>query len=100
MKVRTNFYVSQDRLDALKMLAKDERTNVSDLVREAIDAILKQRLERPRPSESLDAKIQKFLDQYVGSSLLSSDEEIDETIDRKARRRQPVRTGPGDRKMR
>jgi len=43
---RTNLYLDPDKLRALKMLAVNEEASVSDLVREAIDALIEKRLSR------------------------------------------------------
>jgi hypothetical protein len=91
MKVRANFYLSKDRLDALKVIAREEDTNVSDLVREAIDAILKKRLERPRSmQDSIGVKIQQFLETYAGTGTPIDD--IDAVIDRINPRGRPIQS--------
>ena len=41
---RTNIYLDEDQLRALKHLAAEDRQSVSDLVREAVDAYLARRL--------------------------------------------------------
>jgi Arc/MetJ-type ribon-helix-helix transcriptional regulator len=40
---RTNIYLSEDQLRALKHLAAEERQSVADLVRQAVDAYLAKR---------------------------------------------------------
>ena len=42
---RTNVYLEEDQLKALKHLAAEERQSVADLVRQAVDAYLVRRLE-------------------------------------------------------
>ncbi len=41
---RTNVYLEEDQLRALKHLAAEERQSVADLVRQAVDAYLARRL--------------------------------------------------------
>ncbi len=47
---RTNFYLDPEKLRALKMIAVSEDASVSDLVREAVDEIIKKRLAKTAES--------------------------------------------------
>ena len=49
-KIRTNLYLDQEKLEVLKILAVAERSNVSDLVREAIDRIISDRMKQSGPN--------------------------------------------------
>jgi hypothetical protein len=54
---RTNLYLDPDKLRALKMLAAKEDASVSDLVREAIDAMIDRRLNGHAPADPRSASL-------------------------------------------
>ncbi len=57
---RTNVYLEEDQLRALKHLAAEERQSVADLVRQAVDAYLARRLtDDPAWQERLDALLER-----------------------------------------
>ena len=80
----------------LRKLASVQDVSVSDLVREAIDLMIADQMNNPRPSPSeLRAKFDAFLDRYAGAQP-ERDAAVDETIvgavaaERKARRKPKV----------
>lgn len=93
MKIRSNFYLDSNRLEALKQLAKSEETSISDLVREGIDRVISERMNRPgRERNELRANLQAFLRRYAGTGPERSLEEIEELAsdpDRKQARVKP-----------
>ncbi len=81
MKIRSNFYLDTDRLDALKQLAKSEETSISDLVREGIDRVISERMNCPRRERNeLRTNLQAFLQRYAGTGPERSLEEIEELV--------------------
>jgi len=81
MKIRSNFYLDTNRLDALKELAKHEETSISDLVREGIDRVISERMNSPkRERNALRENVQAFMDRYAGTGPESSLEEIDALV--------------------
>lgn len=91
---RTNLFIERDRLEALKIVADRENTNVSDLIREGIDIILRERISRPHVREdNVSAKIQRFLEKYARAD--SDDSDMDELIDRVKARRNAERVRGG-----
>jgi hypothetical protein len=79
---RTNFFIDHDRLEALKLVAARENSNVSDLIRQAIDVILSDRIDNPRSAQiDVSTKIRGFLEKY-SSQESAGEDEIDDLIDR------------------
>jgi uncharacterized protein (DUF2267 family) len=65
---RHNFYVDDERMAMLRKLASVQDLSVSDLVREAIDMVIADRMNNPRPSpQERRVKFDAFLDRYAGS---------------------------------
>lgn len=57
---RTNVYLDEDQLRALKHLAVEQRASVADLVRQAVDSYLARRLhEDPSWPERLDRLVER-----------------------------------------
>jgi hypothetical protein len=80
-KTRSNFYVDKTRIKALKQLAAEEETSISELVREGIDRVISERMNRqPGERAELRAKVEAFLLQYAGSEPECSDEEIEDLV--------------------
>jgi hypothetical protein len=74
---RTNIYLEDDQLRALKHLAAEERQSVADLVRRAVDAYLAQRIAddadwRVR-LEELMARIQARVPQDLTEGEIAAD---------------------------
>jgi hypothetical protein len=93
---RHNFYVDEERMAMLRKLASVQDVSVSDLVREAIDLVIADRMNNPRPSPSdRRAKFDAFLGGYAGAEP-ERDQAVDEAIvvavaaERKARRKPKV----------
>ncbi len=63
---RTNFYVDDERLAALKLVSTTERVSVSDLVREGIDRVIRERMHGKPDRATLRADLQEFLRRYAG----------------------------------
>ena len=81
MKTRSNFYLDTDRLDALKKLATTEETRISDLVREGIDRVISERMNKPiRERNELRANLQAFLERYADGGPERSLEEIEALV--------------------
>lgn len=77
---RTNFYVDDERLTALKHVAATEKSSVSDLVREGIDRVIRERM-RGRPDRAkLRDDLQAFLRKYAGTGPKSTESEIEELV--------------------
>lgn len=80
----------------LRRLAAVEDVSVSDLVREAIDLIIDDRMSHPRPSPNERiAKFDAFVERYAGiqpdRDRANDEAAVDEiAIERKARRRREV----------
>jgi Arc/MetJ-type ribon-helix-helix transcriptional regulator len=80
-KTRSNFYVDKNRIKALKQLAAEEETSISELVREGIDRVISERMNRqPGERAELRAKVEAFFLQYAGSGPERSDEEIEDLV--------------------
>lgn len=61
MRQRTNVYLDQEQLTALKLLAIDEHASVADLVRQAIDRLLAEKMGRGSGwGERLDATLSRL----------------------------------------
>jgi Arc/MetJ-type ribon-helix-helix transcriptional regulator len=92
---RHNFYVDEQRMAMLRRLAKAEvDVSVSDLVREAIDMIIADRMNNPRVSaEERRAKFDAFMARYAGSQpdrdAAAADEALVDQVaaERKSRRK-------------
>jgi len=79
---RHNFYVDEDRMKLLRRLAKAEGDSVSELLREAIDLIIANRMNNPRPSLAERRQLfSAFMEKYAGRGGRRSTEEIDALID-------------------
>jgi len=77
---RTNFYVDDERLTALKHVAATEKSSVSDLVREGIDRVIRERM-RGRPDRArLRDDLQAFLRKYTGKGPKSTESEIEDLV--------------------
>jgi hypothetical protein len=91
MKIRSNFYLDSNRIDALKELARREDTSISNLVREGIDRVISERLNNPvRERDVLRTNLQTFLDRHAGKGPAKSPEEIDKLIRGSKRKRNVV----------
>jgi hypothetical protein len=65
---RHNFYVDEERMAMLRRLASVQDASVSDLVREAIDMIIADRMNNPRASQGeRRAQFDAFINRYAGS---------------------------------
>jgi Arc/MetJ-type ribon-helix-helix transcriptional regulator len=65
---RHNFYVDEERMAMLRKLASVQDASVSDLVREAIDMLLADRMNNPRPSpQERQATFDAFIARYAGN---------------------------------
>ncbi len=81
MKIRSNFYLDTNRLEALKELAKHEETSISDLVREGIDRVITERLNNPKHERNaLRENLQAFITRYAGMGPESSLDDIDSLV--------------------
>jgi hypothetical protein len=79
---RHNFYVDEQRMTMLRRLAEVEGGNISLLLREAIDKLIADRLNTPRPSPAeRNAQFEAFLGRFAGSGPNRSLEEIDALVD-------------------
>jgi hypothetical protein len=79
--IRSNFYLDVDRLSALKALAVNEETSISDLVREGIDRVITERLNNPRRDRvALRQNLDEFLTRYAGSEPGLTENEIDDLV--------------------
>ena len=91
MKIRSNFYLDTNRINALKELAKNEETSISDLVREGIDRVITERLNNPNHErDALRGNLQAFMTRYAGMGPESTLEEIDSLV--RASKPEPVKT--------
>ncbi len=78
---RHNLYLDEEKLRTLRVVAASESVTVSDLVREAIDRIIADRLSGAKrsPSENLQDRLNRLFEhvaQKIPAGL--SEEEIDE----------------------
>ena len=74
---RTNFYVDDERLEALKHVATTESVSVSDLVREGIDRVIRERMHGKHDRAALRADLKEFLRRYTGTGPYRAPEEIE-----------------------
>ncbi len=72
---RTNFYVDDERLEALKHVAMTERISVSDLVREGIDRVIRERMNGQPDRAALRADLRAYLEKYAGKGPKRTAEE-------------------------
>jgi Arc/MetJ-type ribon-helix-helix transcriptional regulator len=77
---RTNFYVDDERLAALKHVATTERVSVSDLVREGIDRVIRERMRGKPDRATLRADLKEYLRCYTGSGPHRAPEEIEDLV--------------------
>jgi Arc/MetJ-type ribon-helix-helix transcriptional regulator len=77
---RTNFYVDDERLEALKHVATTESVSVSDLVREGIDRVIRERMRGQPDRAALRADLKEFLRRYTGTGPGRAQEEIEDLI--------------------
>lgn len=77
---RTNFYVDDERLTALKHVAATEHSSVSDLVREGIDRVIRERMRRPPDRAKLRADLHAYLEKYAGSGAKRTEDEIEDLV--------------------
>jgi Arc/MetJ-type ribon-helix-helix transcriptional regulator len=77
---RTNFYVDDERLAALKLVSTTERVSVSDLVREGIDRVIRERMHGKPDRATLRADLQEFLRRYAGKGPKRAPEEIEDLV--------------------
>ena len=80
---RHNFYIDEERMEMLRRLARAEGdVSVSELVREAIDLVIADRMNNPRPSlEQRREKFDAFISKYAGSTQDRSAERDEALID-------------------
>jgi hypothetical protein len=84
-QIRSNFYLDTDRLSALKALANNEETSISDLVREGIDRVITERLNNPRSDRgALRENLHEFLTRYASSEPGLTEDEINDLVKPKA----------------
>ena len=79
---RHNLYLDEEKLRTLRVVAASESVTVSDLVREAIDRIIVERLSGTKrsPSENLEVRLNRLFErvaQNIPTDL--SEQEIDES---------------------
>ena len=80
-KIRTNLYLDRDKLEVLKVLAVAEQSNVSDIVREAIDRVIADRMKERGPDLPSARKRFNALLERVGKRIESASEsEVEEDI--------------------
>lgn len=85
---RHNFYVDEQRMEKLRKLASVQDASVSDLVREAIDMLIADRMESPLPSQrERDAKFEAFIARYARSRPHRDRATDEATLDAIARER-------------
>jgi Arc/MetJ-type ribon-helix-helix transcriptional regulator len=77
---RTNFYVDDERLEALKHVATAERISVSDLVREGIDRVIRERMRGKPDRAALRADLEEYLRRNVGKGPHRAQEEIEDLV--------------------
>ena len=77
---RTNFYVDDERLEALKHVATTEHISVSDLVREGIDRVIRERMRGKPDRAALRADLQAYLQKYTGKGPKRSPDENERRI--------------------
>ena len=77
---RTNFYVDTERLEALKHVATTESVSVSDLVREGIDRVIRERMHGKPDRATLRADLKEYLRRYTGTAPRRAQEEIEDLI--------------------
>ncbi len=77
---RTNFYVDDERLEALKHVATTEQVSVSDLVREGIDRVIRERMRGKPDRAALRADLQAYLEKYAGTGSKRSPRENERRI--------------------
>ena len=77
---RTNFYVDDERLDALKHVATTEQVSVSDLVREGIDRVIRERMRGKPDRAALRDDLQAYLEKYTGRGPKRSPQENDRRL--------------------
>ncbi len=65
---RHNFYLGEERMAMLRKLASVQDVSVSDLVREAIDMLITDRMNNPRPSpQERQTTFDAFIARYAGT---------------------------------
>jgi hypothetical protein len=77
---RTNFYVDDERLEALKHVATTESVSVSDLVREGIDRVIRERMHGKPDRATLRADLREYLRRYAGKGPYRAQEEIEDLV--------------------
>ena len=77
---RTNFYVDDERLEALKHVATTEHVSVSDLVREGIDRVIRERMKGQPDRAALRADLRAYLAKYAGKGPRRTPEEDERSI--------------------
>lgn len=94
MRQRTNVYLDQEQLTALKLIALDEHASVADLVRQAVDRLLAEKMGRGSGwSERLGATLGRLRSRLPAEvSPAEVDADVDAALDevrreRRARRR-------------
>lgn len=94
MRQRTNVYLDREQLTALKLLAIDEHASVADLVRQAVDRLLAEKMGRSSGwGERLDATLGRLRSRLSADVTAAEvDADVDAALDevraeRRARRR-------------
>ena len=77
---RTNFYVDDERIEALKHVATTEHVSVSDLVREGIDRVIRERMRGKPDRAALRADLQAYLAKYAGKGPRRTPDENEKRI--------------------
>jgi Arc/MetJ-type ribon-helix-helix transcriptional regulator len=77
---RTNFYVDDERLEALKHVSTAERVSVSDLIREGIDRVIRERMHGKPDRATLRADLEEYLRRYAGKGPYRAQEEIEDLV--------------------
>jgi len=95
---RHNFYVDLERMTMLRKLAAAQNVTVSGLIREAIDLVISERMNNPRPSlEERRAEFDVFVERYAGSQPYrdpTPDESAVEAIAREFKSARKAKTNP------
>jgi Arc/MetJ-type ribon-helix-helix transcriptional regulator len=77
---RHNFYVDDERILALKLVAEAEHSSISDLVREGIDRVIRERVKGPTDRAQLRSELDAFLAKHEGKAASRTVEQIEDLI--------------------
>ncbi len=79
---RHNFHIDDPRIEALSQVAQAEGKSTSDLIREGIDRVIQDRLNKPSDRAQLRADFNAFLVKHAGKYQGPPDEDIEELVSR------------------